>query len=493
MLFSRHRQQNEIIGALNASQAVIEFSIDGRVLNANDNFLKVMGFRREDVVGKHHEMFCDPGYVQSQEYRQFWRDLGAGIFQSDAFKRFAKGGRVVWLQATYNPIRDKRGKVTKIIKFASDITDAKLQAIDFAGKIQALDRAQAIIEFTPSGEILKANENFLKALGYRLDEIIGKHHQMFCDPAYGGSSEYQQFWKRLAAGEFIAEEFKRIGKGGRLVYIQASYNPVFDDTGTVVKVAKFATDVTEQVNRRLRNESIGREIDGDLDGVLAQMNDAGHLATSASSASTQTSGMVNAVAAASEELSASVREIAENMTTARASVEGVFKHAENANTFASSLQQSAGDMTGIVEFIQGIASQINLLALNATIESARAGDAGKGFAVVASEVKSLANQAAASTKTIGAEIEKIQTVSTEVVGALTLISGSMNQVLDNVTSVAGAIEEQHAVTGEISGNMNSAVSAVYEIEQSLDRINRAFGAVKSASVGVKKNVEELVA
>ncbi len=484
--------QAAIIEALNASQAVIEFSPDGHILDANDNFLKTMGYRREEVVGKHHRIFCDPKFVASDDYRRFWHELGQGRFMSNAFKRFAKDGHPVWLQATYNPIR-QGGKVVKIIKFASDITAAKLQDLDFSGKVHALDRAQAIIEFTPQGEILTANENFLKAMGYGLDEIRGRHHRMFCEPDYVASAEYRRFWDRLAGGEFVADEFKRLGKGGRAVYIQASYNPVLDDTGAVIKVVKFATDVTEQVNRRLRNDDISHTIDGQLNGVLDQMNDAGHMASGASSASTQTSSMVNSVAAAAEELSSSVREIAQNMTSARTSVESVFKHAESANTFAESLKESAGSMTGVVEFIQGIASQINLLALNATIESARAGEAGKGFAVVASEVKSLANQASASTKTIGSEIDKIQAVSTEVVNALSLISGSMNHVLDSVTSVASAIEEQHAVTGEISGNMQSAVTAVHEIEESLVRINEAFGAVKTASVDVKANVERLVA
>jgi len=485
--------QVAVVNALNASQAVIEFTPDGRILTVNDNFLAVMGYRRDEIIGQHHRMFCDPAFAASDDYRLFWRDLAAGKFQSSAFKRYGKDGRVVWLQATYNPVIDAHGKVIRVIKFASDVTRVKLRELDFAGKINALDRAQAVIEFTPQGEILLANDNFLQALGYRLDEIQGKHHEMFCDPDYVRSADYRAFWDKLARGEFVADEFRRIGKGGRAVYIQASYNPVVDDTGTVIKVVKFATDVTAMVNRRLANEQIGREIDGELKGVLAQMDGASHMASGASSASTETSSMVNAVAAAAEELSASVRDIAENMTTAQISVEGVFKHAEAANTHASTLSESAKAMTNVVDLIQNIASQINLLALNATIESARAGEAGKGFAVVASEVKTLANQASSSTKTIGEEIAKIQTVSTEVALALELISNSMVHVLGNVTSVAGAITQQQAVTGEISGNMQSAVTAVQEIEESLVRINSAFGAVVSASTEVKGKVDRLVA
>ncbi len=494
-MFHRRSTDNlaSVVAALNASQAVIEFTPDGRVLNANENFLKVMGYRADEVAGKHHQMFCDPAFVASDAYRVFWRELASGKFQSGAFKRIARDGRDVWLQATYNPVFDGKGRVTKVIKLAADITEAKQQAMDYAGKIAAIDRAQAIIEFATDGTVITANDNFLKAMGYTLAEIKGQHHRMFCDPDYVASQDYDRFWQRLAAGELIADEFRRIGKNDREVYIQASYNPVFDDAGRVIKVVKFATDVTEAVRRRLRNDEIGREIDGQLGDVLVQMEGANEMASGASSASTETSSMVNSVAAAAEELSASVREIASSMSAARSSVEGVFRNAEVANTSAARLSESAESMNNVVAFIQGIASQINLLALNATIESARAGEAGKGFAVVASEVKTLANQASASTKTIGTEIAKIQSVSTEVANALSLISGSMTHVLDSVSNVASAIEEQHAVTGEISGNMQAAVAAVHDIEESLTRITGAFRAVVQSSDGVKANVERLVA
>ncbi|MGZ6041205.1 MAG: methyl-accepting chemotaxis protein, partial [Asticcacaulis sp.] len=305
--------------------------------------------------------------------------------------------------------------------------------------------------------------------------------------------EYKHFWADLAAGSVQAGEFRRTGKGGRDVYIQASYNPIFDDTGAVVKVVKFATDMTEIVKKRLRNDSLSSEINHELGDVINQMVTATEMTSGASTASTETGSIINSVAAAAEELSQSVREIAQNMTQAKSGVEGVFKHAESANASANSLSESANAMNNIVTLIQDIASQINLLALNATIESARAGEAGRGFAVVATEVKSLANQAAASTKTIADEIARMQSVSHEVVEALSLISSSMNTVLENVTGVAGAIEQQQAVTGEISGNMQAAVSAVQQIEESLGHINTTFSNVANASEQVKQSVEELAA
>ncbi len=482
-----------IVSALNASQAIIEFTPDGRILTANAGFLAAVGYTLNEVTGQSHRLFCDSDYVKSDDYRRFWADLAGGKFQSGEFKRFGKGGRVVWLQATYNPIKDRAGKVTKVVKFAADITAAKVQAIDYAGKIAAIDRAQAVIEFTTAGEVLTANDNFLNALGYRLEEIKGRHHRIFCTPEDVRSPDYQRFWDDLAKGKFQAAEYRRIGKAGDDVYIQASYNPIFDDTGAVVKVVKFATVITETVNRRLRNDSLGREIDSELGGVIDQMVAATQMTATVASASTETSSIINSVAAASEELSLSVREIGQSMANAQVGVESVFNHAQKANDSVATLNSSATAMNAVVELIQNIASQINLLALNATIESARAGEAGKGFAVVASEVKSLANQAAASTKTIGDEIAKMQSVTTDVVGAMKLISTSLNSVLENVASVAGAIEEQHAVTGEISNNMQAAVGAVHDIEENLGRINATFSDVANASEQVKQSVEELVA
>ena len=493
-MFSKNKgNSNATLDALNASQAVIEFTPTGEILTANENFLKTVGYTLSEVVGGHHRMFCEDKFVNSPEYKEFWNNLASGRFNAGEFKRIGKGGNVVWLQASYNPIKDERGNVVKVIKFAYDITDAKNKAIDSQGKIDAINRSQAVIEFTPKGEVITANENFLKALGYNLGEILHKHHSMFCDTAYTQSSDYKTFWNELAAGKFQAAEYKRIGKGGKEVYIQASYNPIFDDTGAVVKVVKFATDITPTVLKRLTNEGLSKGINDDLGQVVGEVNMASEMTSKASAASAETGAIVNSVAAASEELSQSVREISANMTNAKAAVENVFEHAESANKSADMLNRSAVSMNGIVTMIQEIAQQINMLALNATIESARAGEAGRGFAVVASEVKTLANQTTTSTQTISAEIQKMQNVSTEVVESLGIISSSMTNVLDNVASVATAIEQQNAVTGDISQNMQSAVGAVNEITQSLTEINSTFETVAAASDKVKKDVEALVA
>src|SRR4051812_48802246 len=235
------------IDALNKSQAVIEFDLDGTVIAANANFLMAMGYGLEEIRGKHHSMFVDPALRDSAEYRAFWDALRQGEYQSGEFKRFAKGGRPVWIQASYNPLVGRGGKPYKVVKFATDITEQKLKNADYEGQMKALHKSQAVIEFAMDGTIETANENFLKTVGYALNEIKGKHHGMFIEAGYRDSAAYRAFWEALRRGEYQSAEFKRLGKGGRPVWIQASYNPITDVDGKFVKVVKFATDITAQV------------------------------------------------------------------------------------------------------------------------------------------------------------------------------------------------------------------------------------------------------
>ena len=236
------------LAALGRSMAIIEFEPDGKIITANENFCRALGYDLEEIKGKHHSMFVEPDYARSVEYREFWAKLGRGEFDAREYKRIGKGGKEVWIQASYSPVLSASGKVVKVVKAASDVTAAKMQNAENSGKLDAISRAQAVIEFTIDGKILTANENFLNVLGYRLDEVQGQHHRMFVEPAYAQSAEYQEFWRKLDRGEFVADEFKRIGKGGKEIWIQASYNPIFDLNKRVVKVVKFATDVTGRVN-----------------------------------------------------------------------------------------------------------------------------------------------------------------------------------------------------------------------------------------------------
>ncbi|WP_395826658.1 PAS domain S-box protein [Elstera sp.] len=238
------------IDAINKSQAVIEFNIDGTILTANDVFLKTMGYTLDEVQGQHHSLFVDPAERASAEYRDFWAGLGAGAFQSGEFRRFAKGGRPIWLQAAYTPILDMAGKPFKVVKFASDITSEKQINADRAGQLLAISKSQAVIEFTLDGTVLTANPNFLASFGYTLADIQGKHHRLFVDDTYARSSEYKRFWEELGRGEAKTAEFLRYGKNGRKIWIQATYNPILDANGKPCKIVKFATDISDEMLRR---------------------------------------------------------------------------------------------------------------------------------------------------------------------------------------------------------------------------------------------------
>ncbi len=239
-----------IYQALDKAQAIIEFDLDGTVVSANENFLSIFGYELDEIVGKHHRMFCDPDYVASGAYDEFWKKLGRGECHAAEFKRLAKGGKEIWLQASYNPVFDKDGNPVRVMKFATDVTASKLQIAEFEGKVRAIERAQAVIEFELDGTVITANKNFLDIFGYSLDEVVGKHHRMFCDAGYAESPEYAQFWQKLGRGEYDADEFKRISKDGAEIWLQASYNPIFDMEGKPLKVVKFASDITIEVQKR---------------------------------------------------------------------------------------------------------------------------------------------------------------------------------------------------------------------------------------------------
>ncbi len=420
-----------MIAAIRRVQAVIEFGMDGTIVAANENFLKALGYSLAEIQGKHHSMFVEPAMRDSAGYREFWASLNRGEFQSAEYKRFGKGGKEVWILASYNPILDEKGKPFKIAKFATDVTEQKQRFADLAGKIAAIGKSQAAIEFGMDGTILTANENFLNALGYSLGEIQGRHHSMFVDASERDGAAYRQFWANLNAGQYQAGEFRRVGKAGREVWIQASYNPILDLNGKPFKVVKYATDTTAQVIARKKSESVR--------------------------------GMLESVASGAEELKASVREISETMTKSRQTASDAVDKVEAADQQAQRLSAASESMGGIVELIGSITGQINLLALNATIESARAGEAGRGFAVVASEVKNLASQAKQATDRIGQEIGNLNGISGDVVSALTSIRQSMQEVSEYVTSTAAAVEEQSTVTSEMSSSMHRAAAEAASI------------------------------
>ncbi len=482
-----------IVAAIDRVMATIEFSPDGTILTANKNFESAMGYRLDDIRGRHHRQFCDPAYVSSDAYRRFWDQLANGEFVAGEFRRFASGGREVWLQASYNPIRDASGRVVRVIKFATDITTAKNKAADHQGQIEAINRAMAVIEFNLDGTIIQANPNFCGAIGYAPEEIRGKHHRMFVEPSYAASPEYQVFWETLRRGEYQSAEYKRIAKGGRPIWIQASYNPIKNADGVCVKVVKYATDITGMVERRIRNEKLSAEIERDLAGINNNIASVSQQATDMASAATETTSTIQSVAAAAEELNASINEISSSIASSKRSAEEARNLTQSADSSTAALTQSAQQMTGIVELINDIAGQINLLALNATIESARAGEAGRGFAVVASEVKQLAAQVASATKTISTEIGGMQNVSGQVVSSLKAIQGSVTTISDSISTVAAAVQQQSNATSEISATMQAASDAVASIDKGVGAMAGAMGEAARSTAQVRKNMAVLVA
>jgi len=415
------------ISAILRAQAVIEFDPDGTIVTANDHFLEAVGYALGEIVGRHHSLFVEPAMRDLTEYRELWARLNRGEYLSMEYKLIGKDGREVWFLASYDPILDAQGKLLKIVSLANDVTREKLETANFEGQIVAIGKSQAVIEFSMDGTILTANDHFLKALGYSLNEIKGRHHRIFVDPAEAASAEYRDFWMRLQRGEYVTAEFRRLGKGGREVFIQASYNPILDHTGRPFKVVKYATDTTAQVMARRKSENVCT--------------------------------IMESVAAGAEDLKLSVRNISDAMAKSRDRASAAVDQVENADQQAQRLAAAAEAMSGIVDLIGSIAGQINLLALNATIESARAGEAGRGFAVVASEVKTLAGQAKQATDRIGNEIESMNSISADVASALRGIKDAIETVSHYVTSTAASVQEQSKVTEVMSSNMRAAAAA----------------------------------
>ncbi|UPY36130.1 PAS domain-containing methyl-accepting chemotaxis protein [Sediminicoccus sp. KRV36] len=481
------------LSAVMAAHAAISFEPDGTIIEANPLFLEVMGYTLEEVRGRHHGMFLEPGTAESPEYRCFWDELRAGRHQSSQFKRLGKGGREIYIQATYCPVMGAGGQVVRIIKLASDITERSLRAADHDGQVAAIGRAQAVISFTLDAHILDANANFLAATGYGLSEIRGRHHRIFMDPAEAALPAYRQMWEALARGENCRGQFRRLGKGGREIWIEAAYTPILDMTGRPVKIVKYATDITAQMQERQRRVALGQEVDAELNEVGSTVSLTQNRAAEAVGRSRETAMSVQAVAAGAEQLAASVHEISRQIAEASRSTTAATGEADRATRMVTELVTAAEKITQVVRLITDIAGQTNLLALNATIEAARAGDAGKGFAVVASEVKGLAGQTARATEEIAAQVGQVQTAVEGAVAAIASIADAIARIDGITTGIAAAVEQQSGVTRDMSANMQSAAGAVESVNRSLEEIATAAASAEDKTRKVVETSKRLAA
>ncbi|GJD76034.1 hypothetical protein CFIICLFH_4283 [Methylobacterium goesingense] len=501
------------LAAIEASQAVIEFAPNGTILSANAAFLDVMGYTLDEILGRHHGLFVEASHRDSRAYSAFWNGLRAGQPEVAEFKRIAKSGKTIWIKGSYNPIRDGAGIVTRVVKYATDITAQMVETNALRGQVDAIRRSQAVISFDLDGRVLEANANFLSAVGYTAAEVVGQHHGMFVDADHRASAEYVRFWDALRRGESQAGQFRRIGKGGREVWIEASYNPVLDADGRPVQVTKFAIDVTTQVEqreqvRRMEEASARERVEAEarhkaervqladafeqtVGGVLASVASAAtelqatassmsgiatetaRQSTTVAAAASQAAANVNTVAAAAEELGASVNEIGRQVAGSEELAGQAVTEAEQTAILVQELSEAVRRIGDVVAMISAIASQTNLLALNATIEAARAGEAGRGFAVVAAEVKELANQTARATEEITGQIGRIQGATGGAVSAIDGIRRRIAEINGVAGSIAAAVQQQGAATQEIVRNVSEAAAGTGEVTSNISGVAQA--------------------
>jgi len=488
------------IAALHRSQAVIEFAVDGTILTANAHFLGAVGYTLEQVKGQHHRMFVEQAERESTQYRQFWEKLARGEFHSGQFRRVGRDGREIWLQASYNPILDPAGKPFKVVKYCTDITEQKRHMADVEGQIQAINKAEAVIEFELDGTIRTANGNFLRTVGYSLDEVRGHHHRMFVEPAFAATAQYRAFWEKLGRGEFDTGQYKRVAKGGREVWLQASYNPIFDASGRPVKVVKFATDITEQKRMSDRLAVLVAQIKTSTSEVLTNAEEISRGNSDLSQRVEEQAASLEQTASSMEEMTTTVKQNADNASHANQLAVAACSHAERGGVVVNNavkamgvINESSRKIGDIIGVINEIAFQTNLLALNAAVEAARAGEQGRGFAVVATEVRNLAGRSATAAKEIKQLIEN--SVANVADGArLVEQSGTtLEEIIASIKKVADIVGEISAASAEQSSGIDQVQKAVSQMDQATQQNAALVEQAAAASQSIVHQIRSLSA
>lgn len=470
-------EEKGVLNAIESNYAVISFEPSGKIINANQNFLDALGYSKDEIISKHHRIFCEQNYTQSSLYTEFWNNLSNGISQIGEFKRIKKDGSSIWIQASYTPVKDKSGNTVRVVKFAQDITNQKIQTFEYESKLDAISKSQAVIEFSMDGTILKANNNFLNTLGYVESEIIGKKHSMFCEESYKNSSEYTQFWRKLNEGLFDSGEYLRIGKNNKQVWIQASYNPILDLNGNPYKVVKFATNITKRKNMIFDVQKTSSQFSSSVDNLFAS-------AKSMAQGAAQTGASTEQASVSIDNVSQSSSDVTNKVVTMLESINNVIHSSKKGKDIAiqakdkseitsnaiTKLDLESEKIDDTIRVISQIAFQTNILSLNAAVEAATAGEAGKGFAVVAQEVRNLATRSDDAAKQITEVVATIQGLVKESLDSVKEISEVMEEMSTISSTIYEEVEKQNIISKDVSSIMNETSTQIIEITKAMQNV-----------------------
>lgn len=505
---AKETNARDLVAAIHRSQAVIEFDLHGVVQTANENFLDAVGYSLPEIKDKHHSMFVDAEERDSIEYREFWRRLSQGEYIRDTFRRIGKGGREIWIQASYNPLFDASGKPYKVVKFATDVTEQKLLEIDARGKTTAIDRSQAMIEFNMDGTVIKANENFLQTTGYTLEEIRGKHHSMFVLEEERSSPEYREFWASLNRGEFFSSEYRRVGKNGREVWIHGGYNPVFDADGKPVKVVKFAVDITKRVQQLQHEAMLEQQKANDLQekaNVLLKVVEAAAEGDLRHSIDVCGDDVVGQIATGLRRL---LNDLRSNMADIGQTAMGVASSSEELSAISQQLtshsQNAAEQACGASSGSEQVSANVSIVAASAEEMLASIREISKSATEAARVARTAVSKAEETNHTISKlgisslEIGKVVKVITSIAQQTNLLALNAtieaarageagkgfavvaNEVKELAKETARATEEIGQQIEAIQGDTNAAVKAIRDVGEIINQVNDISSTIASA-------------